>query len=423
MTGSESGYLVSLLSGFDRRLWVLAGGRFASAVGSGFTCFYAPIYFVNVVKISPAHVGIGLGISAVAGFLGRVIGGTIADSPRFGRRRTLLIAACTMALGSFLLAFANGFALFVIANALLGTGIGLYWPAGESLIADITPGERLSEAFGLTRAADYIGLGTGVLAGGLVIGESGAYRALFIVDGVSYVLLFLFVFFGIKETAVHAANTASELLNNWLEAARDREMLLFALMNVLCTSNIIQATTTLPLFLSNFVPSASGKGFSTAVISGLFASYIILMCIFQLPAARLLVAVRRTRAFVLALFLWMAAYLIIWCAGTQPAHNLLLALSGLAVFALANTFYGPSASALFVELAPPKSRAVYLSINSLCWATGGAIAPPIGMSLLGRGDLSAKTFWLWLALINFVTIFGMLGLDRLIKRRLPGTPE
>ncbi|HEY9597769.1 MAG TPA: MFS transporter, partial [Cyanophyceae cyanobacterium] len=48
------------------QIWILATGRFLSQVGSGFTLFYAPIFFVNQVGLSATAVGIGLGSASVS---------------------------------------------------------------------------------------------------------------------------------------------------------------------------------------------------------------------------------------------------------------------------------------------------------------------------------------------------------------------
>ncbi|HMP50822.1 MAG TPA: MFS transporter, partial [Candidatus Melainabacteria bacterium] len=50
-----------ILSELDKQVVVLAAGRLASAIGTGLTIFYAPIFFVNVAGISATSVGLGIG--------------------------------------------------------------------------------------------------------------------------------------------------------------------------------------------------------------------------------------------------------------------------------------------------------------------------------------------------------------------------
>ncbi|MBX9724229.1 MAG: hypothetical protein K2X81_22665, partial [Candidatus Obscuribacterales bacterium] len=90
----------SAIDKLDRRVWVLAAGRFVSMIGSGFTAFYAPVFFVNTVHITPTFVGFGIAANSVAGIIARIIGGTMADSPKFGRVLTLVMSSIILAVGS-----------------------------------------------------------------------------------------------------------------------------------------------------------------------------------------------------------------------------------------------------------------------------------------------------------------------------------
>jgi MFS family permease len=90
-------------------VWVLAIGRFLSSVGTGFIFFYTPIFFVNEVGLSSTWVGIALGSASVSGVFGRFFGGTLSDSPRWGRRKTLLLSAILCAIAQLILAFSSQF--------------------------------------------------------------------------------------------------------------------------------------------------------------------------------------------------------------------------------------------------------------------------------------------------------------------------
>ena len=64
----------------------------------------------------------------------------------------------------------------------------MYWPATEAVVADLTEGGDRSEAYGLTRLGDNIGLQLGIILGGIVISTTGAYRSLFVIDGISFLV-------------------------------------------------------------------------------------------------------------------------------------------------------------------------------------------------------------------------------------------
>ncbi len=120
--------LSSWLPSIHPQVWILAIGRFFSEVGTGFTLFYAPIFFVNEVGLSATAVGIALASASISGIVGRVVGGSLADSLEWGRRRTLLLATAILAIASLVFAATNNFTILVIASLIHGLGIGFYWP-------------------------------------------------------------------------------------------------------------------------------------------------------------------------------------------------------------------------------------------------------------------------------------------------------
>jgi len=161
MKFSPKNSLPSWLPQLQHQVWILAFGRFLSEVGTGFTLFYAPIFFVNHVGLSATAVGFALGSASISGVVGRILGGSFSDSQFWGRRKTLLLSAAISAIASIVLASANYFWVLVVGNLLSGLGQGLYWPANESVVADLTAPPQRQEAYAITRLADNLGMGLG----------------------------------------------------------------------------------------------------------------------------------------------------------------------------------------------------------------------------------------------------------------------
>ena len=76
--GSPSNRLLSWLPQLNPQVWILASGRLLSQIGTGFTLFYAPIFFVNQVGLSATAVGIGIGSGQISGIIGRILGGSFS---------------------------------------------------------------------------------------------------------------------------------------------------------------------------------------------------------------------------------------------------------------------------------------------------------------------------------------------------------
>lgn len=411
--------LFSWLPQLNSQVWILGFGRLLSEVGTGFTLFYAPIFFVNQVGLSATAVGIALGSASISGVLGRVIGGSFADSRFWGRRRTLLLSAAVAAIASLVLAVTNNFSTLVVGNLLLGLGQGLYWPANESVVADLTPPEQRREAYALTRLADNLGMGLGIVFGGALIGTTGAYRALFVIDGISFVVFFVVVYFAIKETyRPQAAASKQSVQDSWATALRDRRLLVFMVVNIIFTTYISQLHSTLPLFLKNFVPVGdSGKGFAESTISAIFTWHLALAILCQLPIARVLRSFSHPQALTVSAGMWAVGFSLIWVTGVAQANQLLWVLLALAVLAIAVVSYTPSASALITDLAPPSQLGVYFSLNSLCWAAGYFIGPPLGGWALDQPQVVTDTFWLGLALSVGVMIAILQFLNRMLDHK------
>ena len=412
--------LSSWLPRLPHQVWILTIGRFLSQSGTGFTLFYAPIFFVDRVGLSATAVGIGLGSGSISGILGRVLGGSFCDSQFWGRRRTLLLAAIISAVASFVLAATHDFTGLVAGNLLMGFGVGLYWPPTETMVADLTEGEQRQEAFALTRLADNLGLQFGIIFGGVLIALTGNYRSLFIIDGISFLVLFAVVAIAVAET-YKPANTGDKgkknLQNGWMVALRDRTLLVYTLVNTLFTLYISQIQTTMPLYFSKFVSvGTSGTGFSTGTITVLFAFSTFLTVALQMPVVKALRRFSFPKALMISALLWGIGFIAIGLTGMAATGNLFLAVLGLSFLSVATVAYTPFASALVVDLAPESLRGVYLAVNSQCWAIGYLIGPPLGGLALDRGKWAADNYWLGLALSVGVAIVILQKLDRMLKK-------
>jgi MFS family permease len=409
--------LLDWLPKLPLQVWVLISGRLLSGIGSGFTLFYAPIYFVNEVELTKTAVGFALGIGSIAGIFGRIVSGSSLDSPHWGRKRTLLGAAIISAIASAVLAVANGFEILVLGNILMGFGIGLYWPATESVVADLTTGGQRHEAYAMARLGDSLGLQVGVIWGGFLISVTGEYRLLFIIDSASFLLFFGLIWIAITEPQ-RQGGASKPPLQGWMSAFRDRTLMVYALVNIIFTTYIAQIQTTLPLYLSDFVESEdSGRGFSAGTIGGLFTWHLALCILMQLPVSRFFKDLRHSKSLAISGILWAVGFIFIAITGTISTSPLVTATIALGILAIAIVVYNPAASSLVAEMAPASLRGVYLSLNSQCWAIGYFIGPLLGGWVLDLPRPLSDGLWPGLVVSVGVVIGILQVLDRMLVQR------
>ncbi|MEN9224972.1 MAG: MFS transporter [Thermostichus sp. HHBFW_bins_43] len=396
------------------QVWLIFIGRLLSQTGTGFTLFYATIFFVNQVGLTATQVGLGLGIMAFAGVFGRIFGGSMADGA-WGRRSTLILSLAISALGSFGLALSHTFWAFALANVAAGLGQGLYWPPAEAIVADLTSREQRNEAYALNRLGDNLGHSIGVVMASTLVALTGAYRLLFVIDGVTFLIFLAVLWFFIRETRVPGP-VAGPMLAGWKIALTDRSLLVFGLSNILFTTYVAQLSSSMPLYFRN------GVGIPEVQIGALFALHGALIGLLQMPVARWLNRFTRIQGLQGSALLWGLGFALVWLTGVSTALGsvpaLALAMLALAVLSLALVSYNPSASALVVDLAPDHLRGVYLSINSLCWAVGFAAGPMIGGVALDLPQPWTGGLWIfWVITVSLV--WGILSLlERILPRRV-----
>ncbi|WP_299486963.1 MFS transporter [Acaryochloris sp. IP29b_bin.137] len=395
----------------DRQVWILAVGRLLSQMGTGFTLYFLQIFFVNQVGLTATSVGFAIGSASISGVVGRVLSGAMTDSQWWGRRRTLLLSLSISAIAASLIAIAQSFWMLVLGNVVMGFSVGLYWPSTEAIIADLSEGEQRQEAFTITRFADSAGLGLGVVLGGGWIALTQAYRALFIIDAISFVIFLGVVYFTIAETS-HPHTRGHHGWQGWLLAVKDRRLRTYILANILMTTYLAQIHSTMPLYFKNF--SQQSSGLSEVVITGLFSWHLGASVACQLPVARFLRRWPYPQGLMVSVGCWGIGFLLIGMTGLVSQGALIWASLGLGVLAIATIAYMPIASSLVADLAPIESRGVYLSINSLCWAVGYFLGPALGGLALDQQQPFIDLYWGLLALSIGLALAILKHLDNLL---------
>lgn len=393
---SSSNPLLSGLQLSNRQIWLQALGRSLCQISAGLIYFYIPLVFVNQVGLSATSVGFSVGLSSLSGIAGHILGGVLADSPRFGRKITLMLSGGLGALEAFLLAFTYSLPLLMSACLLLGLSVGFYWTAADAAVMDVTEPEERSQAFAIMSVAENLGNGVGILGGGLLLTLlNQSHQGLFIACGIIYLAFALIVQFTIPETRQNQSSEAHTATGVFV-ALKDKVLLIFILANLLFTTYIALVTSTIPLYFTNFVPAISGGAdASVSSTANLFTwCYIGAGALLQIPIAQVFSRFSKVHVLVIALAFWAIGFSLVWLTGTMAVGQAVLGVIALVIMALATIAYKPFAAAIVSELAPSYLRGAYIAISSQCWTIGYFIGPTLGGWAMDQSATFAHRSWL-----------------------------
>jgi len=162
--------VTSALQLSNPQVLVQAVGRLLYQLSFGVMNFYIPILFVNRMGFSATSVGFALGLVSITEVGGHLIGGTLADSAKFGRKTVLALAGGLGIVVSILLILAHSLWMVMLANLVLGVSLGFYWTASGAAVMDATDSEERPKAFAVLGLMEYIGIGIGILGGSALLG-------------------------------------------------------------------------------------------------------------------------------------------------------------------------------------------------------------------------------------------------------------
>ena len=153
---------------------------FCGLVAVGSVLPVLPRYIHGPLGSGDLAVGVVIGSYAVTGLLLRPVAGRLADTR--GRKPTVLVGACLVALSGFLYLPSVGIAGLILARLILGAGEGAVYTAGSAWIVDLAPEDRRGRVLGLYGLAVWGGLSVGPLLGEVLL-SAGGYTLVWIVAG------------------------------------------------------------------------------------------------------------------------------------------------------------------------------------------------------------------------------------------------
>ncbi len=420
-----------------RAVYLLCAGTLINRAGTlliPFLTLYLTEHMHTTVRFA-AWAMAAYGIGAIGAVL---VGGHLADT--LGRRAIMLASLTgSAALMVILSAVATPWGV-VACLVVLGFVGEMYRPACSAMIADLVPGADRQFAYGLQYISVNLGFAVAPPVGGLIV-HYWSYTLLFWADAATTLALALIILLCLSET-LHLARAeqtddAGDLHPHFadLRAALREFRLMFGhgTFMVFCGATLclamvyMQAMSTLPLYMKTL-------GFNEAQYGRILMINGAMIAALQIPMTAVIARFPREWVVPVAALVTGLGFVL-----TAPAVALWHLGATVVVWTVGEMMAAPLAPGIVADLAPPRLRARYMGMLSLCFASGNVFGVPLGGEVLDRWG--GPTLWvstLLLTVLAAVLYFSIRrpvaeaagiresqdqNLARLQRRPIPEAPE
>lgn len=402
------------IRGFDRAVYIVAFGQLVNVFGSGMVYPFATVHFHLSVGIALSLVGLGLLAKNVATATSTALGGYLSD--RVGRKPVMVAAmvgnAVTLSAYAFVTDVADAVGpldaagAFVLVSALSGLTTGLYTPAGQAYIADLTSGPDRDRAYSFLKVSNNVGFGAGFVVGGLLY--EWVSVSVFVADGLTSAAVAVLLVGAVPR--LHGGRTDASFgdsVGDWGRSVTRPRIVALAGLNVGFAVLYAQMQTTVP------VVAKETLGLSAAQLGTLFVLNPLTLVLLQIPLVDAVADWRRTRGLVLSTGFWalsMAAVWLVYALDLGPAGDGLAAAGPLSPFltlgvalvgahlvlrTVGEIFHSPLSTSLMSDLGTARERGSQLSVLEVAKRAGFGVGSFVGGLFFDHG-LAA---WLWPALL------------------------
>ncbi|MBP5888891.1 MFS transporter [Streptomyces scabiei] len=382
------------------------------ALGTGLFLPFAVVYFHTDKGIALTTVGLMLSAAALLSLPAGPLAGPLIDW--IGPRRVVVASNLVRVLTFTGYVFTDAPWQLVALVTVTLWGESQFRPAAASLVAQVADEGQRARWYAMERALRNVGIGTGGLLGGALVGwgGTGGYTAVVVLNAVSFHVAAVLVgtWRRSAEPAVGgptpAAHGPAMPRAGYREVLADR-----AFLGVLVTVGVFAlCDLALTVLLSAYVIDA--RGLPAWQPGTLFAINTVLVVLAQTLVARAVERRRRPRVLQTAAALWAVSFALFAAVPTgRPVVAFGALVIGMVVFTAAELLQAPTSSALTVAIAAERVRGRYLGLEELMWSLARVLAPTAFTWLLVRGP---GLPWLALGLCCLAAVVVLARLDRVL---------
>ncbi|MBD1372622.1 MFS transporter [Hazenella sp. IB182357] len=417
------------LKQMDRNIWIRFAGESLNSIAMMMMFPFFALYLKDRLD-SLTQVGIVIAIGPAVAVVGSIIGGRWADT--YGRKPIMIISMIGNGLILLGFIYTDGFLAYSLLSAGMGFFNSLFHPAATAMVADVTPPEKRTEAYGLLRMGHNIGAAFGPLIGASIIHLPKSI--IFFTASFSLILYAVVVWIWIKETLPDKHNQVNEVnagfrqsISAYKAVFKDRLLILFILTGIVISMSFSQTEGMLPIHFDlemKHIFGLQNPFFYLLALNG------FLVVLFQFPISRW--ATHKSIGFMMfwgaslfgfgMVFIgWLPVLFGEW--HTQAVYVLIALGIAFTIYTIGEMMMSPVQMTFVANIAPEDLRGTYMGAASWQWIAGETLGPIIGgyMFDLSLGNLLFTSLGVGCMIAGIVYVF----LDRfaLQKKRIQPVTE
>ncbi|PWK45833.1 MFS transporter [Pseudomonas sp. B21-040] len=322
------------------------------------------LFVSDKLGLNQQDVGLLLGIAVFVATLLSLYGGYIID--RFEKRRLLILAMLSSAVGLVLLTFAENLYLTTLTLIVTETASSLFLIGSKAILSDNLPVGQRAKAFSLSYTLTNMGYAVGPMLG-VLIASVCASAPFLIAAAIAFFSMFLMTGIAKDPGTAPLIGQAQSFLKTLVTLKNDRTLIMFTGGCLLST--VVHGRFT--FYLSQYLLATSNPKHTMEIMAALLACNAISVILLQYQIGRFL---KREQ-----LRYWIVGgtgLFIVGLIGFSLADSLVSWCVAMFIFTLGEIIIYP-AEFLFVDtLAPEELRGSYYGAQNLA-ALGGALSPVI----------------------------------------------
>ncbi|GGO67497.1 MFS transporter [Microbacterium nanhaiense] len=385
--------------------WWLWSAQLVVWVGR-FVVPYMTIFLTAHVGMSATQAGLVVGAYGIGVVISTLVGGTLADM--IGRKRVLVGSELLSVVALVVIPLINDQLFIAVALAVYGLFNGTGGPVISTMVGDCVEPRHRRTAFNYNYWAVNLGFAVGPLAAGFMAEYS--FSILFWAQAAVVLVSCVLVIFFVPET--HAVTARAERAvaatakppgrAGLLGVFADRVFIPFIVIMFLYSIVYVQSTSTLPLVIT-------AQGLPSSSFGILLAFNGALLCILQLPTARLFNRFSRNAVIIVAIAVTGIGFGMHAFAAALPMY-----LLAVGIWTLGEMGSHPQAQSLVADLADPERRGRYQGVYGLTHSLALAVGPILGGFVLDHAG--SQVLWLSAAGLTVIVCI-LLGLTAPARSR------